>query len=406
MHSLIAAQNSAAFFLAAVACRKFHCMNIIVNALPLQGLLTGISRYVRCLYAELLKTPHVSATFFNGVSSSAAMPSQAEPVAWAKSTELIWRLPDFLVAVLRGVHWMKYERKLRAVCKKTQYAVYHETGFIPPALPDVPIVYTLYDISLVKYRAEHPRERVQFFDFFFKRRRQYADHIITISEFMKQEIVATLGFDPDRVTAIPLASDPVFSPRHDELIASACAALAIPKDFLLCVGTLEPRKNIALAIQALAQAKTDIPLVLTGWQGWGDKGWWDLIKKAHLEKRIFITKYVTDEMLACLYSGARALVYPSFYEGFGLPVLEAMACGCPVICARSSSLPEVAGDAALFVDPHDASDCAAAIEKAVCDSALNDSLKLRSCKRASEFSWQRTARRTFEVLDSVSQRRK
>ncbi len=300
---------------------------------------------------------------------------------------------------MRGVHFLNYERRLRAVCKKKHYAVYHETGFIPPALPDVPIVYTLYDISLVKYRAEHPRERVQFFDFFFKRRRQYADHIITISEFMKQEIVANLGFDPDRVTAIPLASDPVFSPRHDAQIASACAALAIPKDFLLCVGTLEPRKNIALAIQALAQAKTDIPLVLTGWQGWGDKGWWDLIKKAHLEKRVFITKYVTDEMLACLYSGARALVYPSFYEGFGLPVLEAMACGCPVVCARSSSLPEVAGDAALFVDPHDAGDCAAAIEKVVCDSALNDTLKIRGFKRASDFSWQRTARRTFEVFD-------
>jgi glycosyltransferase involved in cell wall biosynthesis len=377
-------------------------MNVIVNALPLQGLLTGISRYVRCLYDELQKLPDVSATFFNGVSSSVKMPQQAEPVAWAKSTELIWRLPDFLVAALRGVHWLNFERKLRAACKKKQYAVYHETGFIPPALPDVPIVYTLYDISLVKYRAEHPRERVLFFDFFFKRRRQYADHIITISEFMKQELIACLGFPPDRVTAIHLASDPVFSPRNDAQIASACSALTIPKDFLLCVGTLEPRKNIVLAIQALAQAKTDIPLVLTGWQGWGEKLWRDVIKKAHLEKRIFMTHYVSDEMLACLYSGARALVYPSFYEGFGLPVLEAMACGCPVVCARSSSLPEVAGDAALLVDPHDAGDCAAAVEKVVCDSDLHDELRMRGLKRASAFSWKLAARRTFEVFKSVA----
>jgi glycosyltransferase involved in cell wall biosynthesis len=379
-------------------------MKVIVNALPLQGLLTGISRYVRCLYAEFQKIPDVSATFFNGIAASSRMPSQAEPVRWAKSTGLIWRLPDALVAALRGVHWLRFERKLRAACKKTKYAVYHETGFIPPALPGVPVVYTLYDISLVKYRAEHPRERVQFFDFFFKRRRQYADHIITISEFMKQELIAYLGFDPDRVTAIPLASDPVFSRRHDAQIASACAALSIPHDFLLCVGTLEPRKNIALALQALMLAKTDIPLVLTGWQGWGDKGWLEVIKKSHLEKRVFITKYVTDEMLACLYSGARALVYPSFYEGFGLPVLEAMACGCPVVCARSSSLPEVAGDAALFFDPHDAWDCAAAIEKVVCDSTVHKQLTMRGFSRASDFSWQRTARRTYEVLDSVADR--
>jgi alpha-1,3-rhamnosyl/mannosyltransferase len=97
-------------------------------------------------------------------------------------------------------------------------------------------------------------------------------------------------------------------------------------------------------------------------------------------------------------------VYPSFYEGFGLPVLEAMACGCPVVCARSSSLPEVAGDAALFVDPHDACDCAAAIEKVVCDSALHDILKIRGFKRASDFSWRRTASRTLDVFDLFAHR--
>lgn len=364
--------------------------------------MTGISRYVRCLYTVLQQTPGVSAAYFNGRSCSGGMPSQAEPAAWAKATERIWRLPDAFIAGMRALHFLTFERKLRKSCGKTKYTLYHETGFVPPALDDIPVIYTMYDISLMKFRAQHPRERAQFFDFFFKRRRHYASHILTISEFMKQEIIAHTGFSPDCVTAIPLAADHIFSLRNDQQISAAVTALHIPKDYILCVGTLEPRKNISLIIQAFAQSKTDIPLVLTGWQGWGYKKWWNIIKEARLEKRIFITNYISDEMLACLYSGARVLVYPSLYEGFGLPVLEAMSCGCPVICSRTSSLPEVSGDAAVLIDPYDPDDCAQAVEKVVCDTAYRNDLQAKGYKRAAEFSWQNTAIRTLEVFDSVA----
>ena len=189
-------------------------MDIIVNAIPLTGLLTGISRYVRCLYRELQTVPGISITYFTGSAQVSAMPQQAEPHAWSKGTEMIWRLPDVVVASMRTVYQLNFERRLRRASHNRQYTIYHETAFFPAALREVPVVYTMYDISLIKYRAEHPRERVWFFDLFFKRRLPYAAHILTISNFMRNELVETLKIPEDAVTAIPLAHDPsLLSPQ-------------------------------------------------------------------------------------------------------------------------------------------------------------------------------------------------
>ena len=133
-------------------------------------------------------------------------------------------------------------------------------------------------------------------------------------------------------------------------------------EYLLFVGSLEPRKNLPLLIQAMQLCNTNISLLIVGWEGWGDKSWMQTIRESGLTQRIILTGYVDDETLACLYSGASAFVYPSLYEGFGLPILEAMACGCPVICSDVASMPEVAGDAAIRIDPASAEDLAAAID--------------------------------------------
>ena len=376
-------------------------MNVIVNAIPLTGLLTGISRYVRCLYTALQHMQDISISYFSGRSCSASMPSQAEPASWTQKTELIWRMPDSFVTGIRSLFWLSFERRLRAACRSNHFNIYHETGFFPAAVTDMPVVYTMYDISLLKYRTEHPRERVWFFDLFFKRRIQYAAHIITISEFMRKEIINTLGIDENLITAIPLAHDPFFYPRQEKEINNALAVHNFPRDYILFVGTLEPRKNISLVIRALSMTNSEIPLILVGWSGWGDKTWWRDITDLGLEKRVYTADYLDEETLACLYSGARALVYPSLYEGFGLPVLEAMACGCPVLCSNTSSLPEVAGTAALFVEHDDPDYLARKIDRIIQDSEGRNVLVEKGLQRAALFSWEKTATKTLDVFKQV-----
>jgi alpha-1,3-rhamnosyl/mannosyltransferase len=376
-------------------------MNIIVNAIPLTGLLTGISRYVRCLYSRLQLLQDVLVSYFNGSSCESEMPSQAEPVSWAKATEQVWRLPDLYVTGMSVLQWLNFERHLRAACRRNHFNVYHETAFIPAAIKDIPVVYTLYDISLIKYRSEHPRERVWFFDLLFKRRLPYAVHIITISDFMRKELIDTLGINEDLITAIPLAPDPFFYPRQQAEIDNVIDMHGWPREYILFVGTLEPRKNISLLIKALSRTKSDIPLILAGWKGWGDKIWLHDVVALGLEKRVYSADYLDEETLACLYSGARALVYPSLYEGFGLPVLEAMACGCPVICSNVASMPEVAGKAALLVDPRDVDDMTATIDYLVGDEEARQRFIVKGFARAADFTWQQTAEQTREVFRKV-----
>ena len=378
-------------------------MDIIVNAIPLTGLLTGISRYVRCLYRELQTVPGISMTYFTGSAQVSAMPQQAEPHAWSKGTEMIWRLPDVVVSSMRTVNQLNFERRLRRASRNRQYTIYHETAFFPAALREVPVVYTLYDISLIKYRAEHPRERVWFFDLFFKRRLPYAAHILTISNFMRNELIETLKIPEDAVTAIPLAHDPCFYPRSQQDVVKMLDFKNLPKEYILFVGTLEPRKNLSLLIKALSRTKNKIPLILTGWKGWGDKTWLLEVKALGLEKQIYFTDYVDDETLACLYSGAVSLAYPSVYEGFGLPILEAMACGCPVICSNVASMPEVAGDAAVLFDPRNADDLAMAIDHVAGDPGARRRLIQKGFDRAASFTWRKTAERTLDVFSRVSE---
>jgi len=377
-------------------------MNILVNAIPLTNLKTGISRYVHSLYAELEKVSGVSAFYITNAGFSSQMPALAEPASWTRRTAWIWRLPDIVVTAVRSAYWLNYERRVRNRCAAHACDLYHETGFVPVAMQSTPVVYTLYDLSLMRYREEHPRERVWFFNLFFKRRLPYAAHIITISEFMRTEIINELQIRPERVTAIPLASDSAFFPRQPVDVAKMLDVRRLPKEYILFVGTLEPRKNLALLIKALTLTNSKIPLILAGWQGWGDKTWRQELSARGLDKRVFITGYVDEETLACLYSGALAFVYPSFYEGFGLPVLEAMACGCPVVCSRAASLPEVAGNAALLIDPANPADLARALERLLGDEQMRRDLRAQGAQRARAFTWEKTALQTREIFREIS----
>lgn len=218
-----------------------------------------------------------------------------------------------------------------------------------------------------------------------------------ISEATRIDLVRRFPIAEPKASVIPLAADatfadPVPAPGHHEL----------KNPYVLAVGTLEPRKNLERLIDAWVVLPPDVrgahELALVGPRGWDEDG---ILRKA-IDHGARLLGHVTEDELRALYAGASAFVYPSLYEGFGLPVLEAMAAGAPVITSNVSSLPEVAGDAALLIDPHDTAAIATAITELLSDTALSDSLRRRGRERAALYSWQRTAAETRALLTAIA----
>jgi alpha-1,3-rhamnosyl/mannosyltransferase len=241
-------------------------VKILVNSIPLTTLQTGIGRYVRNLYGAMEAVAGGGIRYFSGIRADGGIPRGSSPRFSMRTIDALWKLPDPAVFTLRVLHWLAYEAMLRRACGRERFDVYHETGFVPAEIRDVPVVYNIYDLSLLKYREKHPKERVWFFDHFFRRRFPAVAHVLTISSFVKSEIVDEFRMDPDRVSAIPLAPDPVFSPRRKEETDLVLRERGWPDEYLLFVGSLEPRKNLSLLMEALVMTGEKIPVILTGWQ--------------------------------------------------------------------------------------------------------------------------------------------
>jgi glycosyltransferase involved in cell wall biosynthesis len=236
---------------------------------------------------------------------------------------------------------------------------------------------------------------------------QQADAAIAISENTKKEIVAHFNFDPDRIYVTHLASR--YHPKYlsEEQVDKIQQSLAydFSRPYILFVSTIEPRKNIINLVHAFNYLKEryKIPhnLVLIGQKGWNYQDIFGAIASSPWCEQIHHLDYLSDELVALFYSKANAFVYPSYYEGFGLPVLEAMTLGTPVITSNTSSLPEVVGDAAMLVDPDDTIALAEAILKVISDSQLRQELIQKGQQRAKLFSWENTARETLKAYQSL-----
>lgn len=376
-------------------------MKILVNANPMTGLLTGIARYLRNLYTTL-HLMDLEISYLSGRTSSHTLPPLADSKQRQKMIGSVRCLPDPVIFCLRAARWLKYEYHLEKICQKGSFSLYHETAFTPAKMSAIPTVYSVYDLSLRRYRETQPKERVWLFEHFIKTRLRYAGHILTISEFVRQEIMDEFKVSPSMVTAVPLAPDPLFVPAGEDEVNRVKRQYNLPESYLLFVSSLEPRKNIDLLIQALEIARTDIPLVLVGWQGWGEKPWLEKAARLNSKNRVYVTGHMPDQDLRAVYTGAKALVYPSLYEGFGLPILEAMACNCPVICSNTASMPEVAGNAAILIDPARSDELAQAIETIVHDTQIRENLIQKGAYRAAGFSWHETARQTLDVFKMVA----
>jgi glycosyltransferase involved in cell wall biosynthesis len=238
-----------------------------------------------------------------------------------------------------------------------------------------------------------------------------AAKILTLSEHTRRDVIDTYGIEPSRITAIPLAAPDHFSPVGDDReLQRVRHNYGIDGPYILSVGSIQPRKNLARLINAYAllrgkYTQTELPkLVLVGKCAWLYDETLRAVEQTGVKDSVIVTGYAPETDLPALYSGALCFVYPSYFEGFGLPPLEAMKCGAPVIVGNKTSLPEVVGDAALTVDPFDVSSIAAAVERLINDSALRRELSVKGHKRAEMFDWRETARQTLEIYQQVGTR--
>ena len=233
----------------------------------------------------------------------------------------------------------------------------------------------------------------------------HADRLIAISNSTRADVIRLLRVDPRKVAATPLAASPRFRPLPRDAVSEVCARYGlVPDRYIYYVGVLEPRKNVPLLLEAFAGIAAELPdiaLVIAGKKGWMYDEIFARVAALGLQERVHFLGHIPEEDLIGLYNGARVSVYPSLYEGFGLPVLEAMQCGSPVITTNVSSMPEVAGDAALLVGPTDRVALESALRETLGNDALARSLSERGLRRAESFSWERCARETLQVYESL-----
>lgn len=276
--------------------------------------------------------------------------------------------------------------------------------FLPPAGEGG--VITVHDLSVFRYAQTHPPERLAQFERYFRLSVDRAAHIITDSETTRREVADFLGFDLSRITAVPLAASPAFQPRTADEIGATLARYGLaPQGYALCVSTVEPRKRITELLHAWKNLPIAVrdrcPLMVTGGSGWLSDAVRDLMDKGAREGWVRYLGFVPEQDLPLLYAGAALFVYPSVYEGFGLPPVEAMASGVPVVVSNASCLPEVTGGAAMLVEPEDIAGFSTALVRALEDDDWRRNAIHRGLAVAGRYSWDRCAQETVDVYRSL-----
>lgn len=309
------------------------------------------------------------------------------------------RISDFLLTISFNPTCLYFDKYFgfTDIVHGTNYSVY-------PCQTNKKVL-GIYDLTFIKYPNYSNSVTIKY----TKRLRQclqWTNLVITISESSKRDIVKYLKVDPDRVYVTPLASR--YCPNYLTFKAyqlENSVNYDFSQPYLLFVSTIEPRKNITALILAFnflkEEYKIDHNLILIGQKGWHYKPILAEIKKSPWKSQIHHLEYLSDELVALFYSRADVFVYPSYYEGFGMPVLEAMTLGAPVVTSNTSSLPEVAGDAALLIDPNDPMSLAEAILRVISDSQLRNQLIHKGKERAKLYSWERTAKETLKAYRSL-----
>jgi alpha-1,3-rhamnosyl/mannosyltransferase len=391
-------------------------MRVLVNQLPALGQKTGVGHYT----SQLLRC-------FRGRNNGNQIDSF--PTGWMREAcrsfhrtrALLNPAPGACGAFRRSRSWHRQVLQLmrrsgraivgryfRAACARGGYDLYHDPNFVPFA-SNCPTVVTLHDLSVLLHPEWHPADRIAYYERHFGRSIQRCDHFIAVSEFGRQEVIRTLGVSPERVTRVYNGIRPGFRPLPDSEVTAALRHLNLPPSYLLCVGTIEPRKNLLLLLRAYCSLPSEdraaCPLLLIGNWGWKSS---EVAAYFHDEARhrgALHLGYVRDRHLPAIYNGARALVYPSHYEGFGLPPLEMMACGGAVLASTAGAIAETVGRKGHLISPHDFDGWRAALARVMRDDDWRSILRHGTRAVAQPFTWERCAAETVRVYQGLCNRR-
>lgn len=361
----------------------------------------GIGRYVReliqALAAEDATTPYH--LFVAGATRDRLPPPPGPNFSWRPT-----RITPLWFARL----WHRLQVPLPVETFTGRVRLFHATDFtLPPVLPGTPTLLTVHDLSFVRAPETATPVLKAYLDRVVPRSVARATHVLADSQATKNDLIALYGTPADKITVLLSGVS-----AHFRRVEDPAARRAVrerygipPQPYIISVGTVQPRKNYARLMEALAKLGSDaadVHLVIAGGHGWLDSPIYGAVKSLELESRVHFTGFVEDADLPALYSDALCLAYPSLYEGFGFPVLEAFACGTPVVSSTLSSIPEVAGDAALLVDPYDVGALAAALRRMLSDPGLRADLVERGARQAAQFTWARTVRHLREIYRQLA----
>ncbi len=302
-------------------------------------------------------------------------------------------------------HWLE-RWALGAEIAPWRLDLLHSPDFIPPAFGARHFVITVHDLNFLYYPQFLTAESRRYYNDQIAWAVARADHILAVSQTTRTDLIRLLGVPPEKVTVVYEGVSPAFRPLPPDETRRILARYDLTPGYLLFVGTLEPRKNLPGLLTAyrilLDRGETRAPLVLVGSKGWLYEETYRHMAALHLENAVRFIHHVPDEDLPAFYSGAVLLAMPSFYEGFGLPALEAQACGTPVVISDRGSLPEVAGAAAVTVNPDSPEEIANGIARVLGDPALQATLRAAGLAHAARFTWEETARGVLAVYRNVT----
>lgn len=379
-------------------------MKVYINGSALLAPLTGIGQYVRQLVTALRKIEKENIYVYCGLKCDNSL--QPNGTGYSSSSQRTIKLLKKYIPNFRGLRKIGAQISFNHHIKKEHgNALYHEPNFLPQNY-DGPTVITVHDLSCFDYPETHPEDRVRQFNKELPGAIERADHILVVSEWTKSAVSRWFGVSDHRITNTYLAADARFCQRSPEELGPELKKLKLVSgQYILCVGTLEPRKNLSILFSAYSKLpdhlRSRFPLVVAGMHGWHTellmKSAQQLLKKNELR----LLGYVPDPLIPALYSGAAAFCYPSKYEGFGLPALEAMASGVPVITCNQTSLPEVVGEAGLMSHPDDVDGMHQNLLRVLDDRSFALKLGQLGLNRAQLFSWDRCAQETYQAYKHV-----
>jgi glycosyltransferase involved in cell wall biosynthesis len=358
-------------------------IRVAIEASAVPARLTGAGVYVARLLAAMASREDVEAEVFCAPGAAAALAApglRLHPVAAARAgrpARIAW------TQLLAG-------RAARAAGADLLHGVHYEL----PLAARLPAVVTVHDLTLLTNPEWHEPGKVRYFGWALRRAARVARRVLCVSATTARDLAARLEVAPERIDVTRLGTD--LRPAGEAEVAALRRRLGLDGPYLLGLGTVEPRKDLPTLVRAFASLAGELPhrLVLAGLAGWGQGALAAAVADSGVADRVLLCGYLPEADKAALFTGADVFAYPSRYEGFGLPVLEAMACGTPVVTTTGGSLPEVAGDAALLVEPGDPDALAAALAKLAGDPSARQAAATRGRARAAEFTWDRCAAET------------